>query len=80
MLNLTRRKPLLRPDSLFRARYGYDILIDEDIHAWLIEVNASPSLTTTTADDRMLKTRLLNDVLRAVAISEISKISKIGFE
>lgn len=46
--------------------YGYDILLDEDIHPWLLEVNASPSLSTTTADDRMLKTRLLNDVLNVV--------------
>jgi hypothetical protein len=41
--------------------YGYDILIDSNCKPWLIEVNASPSLTTTTKIDRELKTALLRD-------------------
>ncbi|KAH6571360.1 hypothetical protein BASA60_007189 [Batrachochytrium salamandrivorans] len=35
--------------------YGYDIIIDENLRPWLIEVNASPSLSATTESDRSMK-------------------------
>ena len=47
--------------------YRYDLLIDEQLKPWLIEVNASPSLTCTTEDDRKLKDRVMRDAL-AVAV------------
>ncbi|CAF4519498.1 unnamed protein product [Rotaria magnacalcarata] len=46
--------------------YGYDIIIDDNLKPWLIEVNASPSLTSTTANDRIMKFKLINDVLNIV--------------
>lgn len=46
--------------------YGYDVLIDSDLRPWLLEINASPSLTVTTVPDRVLKTRLINDMLQVV--------------
>ena len=46
---------------------GYDLLIDERLKPWLIEVNASPSLTCTTEEDRRLKDRVIRDTL-AVAV------------
>ncbi|CAH0394240.1 unnamed protein product [Bemisia tabaci] len=46
--------------------YGYDIIIDEELKPWLIEVNASPSLTFTTAHDRILKSKLIDDILSIV--------------
>lgn len=47
--------------------YGYDILIDQDLKPWLLEVNASPSLTTTTDSDRIIKFSLLRDIYAIVA-------------
>ena len=46
--------------------YGYDIMIDTALKPWLLEVNASPSLSTTTATDKALKTALIGEVLDIV--------------
>ena len=35
--------------------YGFDVIIDDHMKPWLIEVNASPSLTSTTSNDRIMK-------------------------
>lgn len=45
---------------------NYDILFDSNLKPWLIEINASPSLTTTTPVDKNLKLNLINDVYNIV--------------
>ncbi|OQR90239.1 tubulin-tyrosine ligase family [Achlya hypogyna] len=50
--------------------YGYDIIIDSDLKPWLVEVNASPSLSTTTIEDRNMKSRLLRDVLELAVVND----------
>eukprot|EP01065_Artemidia_motanka_P033153 TRINITY_DN40114_c0_g1_i1.p1 TRINITY_DN40114_c0_g1~~TRINITY_DN40114_c0_g1_i1.p1 ORF type:complete len:407 (+),score=148.53 TRINITY_DN40114_c0_g1_i1:56-1276(+) len=46
--------------------YGYDMLVDSNLKPWLIEVNASPSLTYTTTADRLMKSELISDTLDIV--------------
>uniref|UniRef100_A0AAY4B9E8 Tubulin--tyrosine ligase-like protein 9 n=1 Tax=Denticeps clupeoides TaxID=299321 RepID=A0AAY4B9E8_9TELE len=46
--------------------YGYDILLDQDLKPWLIEVNASPSLTASSQEDYEMKSCLLEDTLHVV--------------
>ena len=46
--------------------YGYDILIEDNLKPWLIEVNASPSLSTTTDSDRKLKMSVMESVFQIV--------------
>ena len=48
--------------------YGYDVMFDEALDPWLIEVNASPSLTANTRDDYVLKCEMLNDTLDIVDV------------
>uniref|UniRef100_A0A0G4IG39 Tubulin--tyrosine ligase-like protein 9 n=1 Tax=Chromera velia CCMP2878 TaxID=1169474 RepID=A0A0G4IG39_9ALVE len=59
--------------------YGYDVLIDSQLKPWLVEVNASPSLSTTTEEDRLLKTRLISDILAVVVPPSLDEgFLKIG--
>ena len=46
--------------------YGYDILIDANCKPWLVEINASPSLTTNSKTDKEIKMNLINDVYKIV--------------
>ena len=39
--------------------YGFDIILDENAHAYCLEVNTLPSMETTTLFDQKLKFNLL---------------------
>lgn len=47
--------------------FGYDILIDEDLRPWLLEVNASPMLNLDYGVDELIKPRMLADALDIAA-------------
>ena len=57
------------PFSCFEL-LGLDLLIDEDLKPWLLEVNHSPSLACDTALDRDLKQALLEDVMQLCSFSK----------
>ena len=58
--------PVMVSDRHCYECYGYDIIIDDLLKPWLIEVNASPSLSSTTVADRIMKYRLINDIINVV--------------
>jgi tubulin polyglutamylase TTLL4 len=43
--------------------YGFDILLDSKLKPWLLEVNISPSLSSSSPFDKKVKTMLICDVL-----------------
>lgn len=59
-------QPVMINDRHCFECYGYDVLIDDTLKPWLVEVNASPSLSTTTENDRVGKTSLLRDIYNVV--------------
>jgi len=53
--------------------YGFDILIDETLKPWLMEVNVSPSLSSSSQIDKIIKTKLLCDVFNIIGIEPTEK-------
>ena len=46
--------------------YGFDILIDEKLKPWLLEVNVCPSLSSSSPFDKIIKTTLLCDLFHLI--------------
>ena len=51
--------------------YGFDILFDANLKAWLLEINASPSMTGNTPHDIDLKINLLDDVFTILDLEKV---------
>lgn len=61
--------PIVSNSHCFQL-FGYDVIIDADLKPWLIEVNALPSLKSTTDADRKLKVNLIDDILNVVLVEK----------
>lgn len=51
--------------------YGFDVLLDSDLKPWLIEVNASPSMTANTPSDYEMKFGLLDDAFSCLDLEKM---------
>ena len=60
--------------------FGFDVLIDDTLKPWLIEVNLSPSLGCDTPLDTKVKASLLTDLLTLVGIPAISQLMKASYD
>lgn len=61
------RKLNLHPKCCFEL-FGFDILVDENLKPWLLEVNLSPSLICDSPLDSLLKSHLFANVLNIAQI------------
>ncbi|XP_051161057.1 tubulin polyglutamylase TTLL5 [Leptopilina boulardi] len=61
------------PDTCFEL-FGFDILIDDCLKPWLLEVNLTPSLGCDSPLDVRLKSALIADLLTLVGIPAVDPI------
>lgn len=67
--------------QLFKRRgccfelFGFDVMLDEQVKPWLIEVNVSPDLASTSPLDRQLKGTLAADTLHLIGIQPSANLA-----
>jgi tubulin polyglutamylase TTLL9 len=76
---LSVQKVLIQDRRCFEL-YGYDVMVDEQLRPWVLEANASPSLSASNAADYALKANLLNDTLNIVDVEgrRMSDETRVG--
>jgi tubulin polyglutamylase TTLL4 len=57
--------------SNFFELFGYDILLDNDLNPWILEVNRGPSLKAESPIDFHVKSNLLIDMFNLVGIRRL---------
>lgn len=57
----------------FFELYGFDILLDSTLKPWLLEINISPSLNSSSPLDKKIKTMLLSDIFNTIGIVPYDK-------
>ncbi len=53
--------------------YGFDVLIDENLKPWLLEVNVFPSLSSSSPFDKIVKSQLICDAFTLIGIRGYDK-------
>ena len=56
---------------------GFDILIDQSCKPWLLEVNQSPSFSTDSPLDYLIKKHVLGDAFRLLNVSYDKKMEHL---
>lgn len=46
--------------------YGADVIIDDEYRCWILEINSSPSLSTETPLDEIVKSKLIDETIDLV--------------
>ena len=52
---------------------GYDVLIDQNLKPWLMEVNLSPSLATESPLDLKIKSQLFVDTMNLISVKKYDR-------
>jgi hypothetical protein len=54
--------------------FGFDVLVDDTLRPWLLEVNMCPSLSCSARLDKQIKTTLLADVFHLIGLQPFSHV------
>jgi len=57
---------LIIPNRHCFEEYGFDVMIDDALEPWLLEVNCSPSFTPSNEEDYKLKSNLIDDTVNVL--------------
>ena len=53
--------------------YGFDVILDNNLKPWLLEVNVLPSLSSSSKLDKKVKTALMADVFSVIGVTPYNK-------
>ena len=53
--------------------YGYDILIDDNLKPWLMEINLTPSLAVESPIDMVIKSQLISNMLTLIGLKKYDR-------
>ena len=59
---------------------GFDILLEDNLKPWLLEVNHSPSFNIDTPFDNKIKTELIKDTVKLIYLNPYAKLKYIEKE
>lgn len=59
----------------FFELYGFDVMMDDKLKPWLLEVNTNPSLSDSSPLDRMMKTSMVCDMYNIIGF-KVKHVSK----
>ncbi|KAK3252707.1 hypothetical protein CYMTET_38009 [Cymbomonas tetramitiformis] len=54
--------------------YGFDIVLDDKLRAWLLEVNTGPALQSPSPLDKRLKFKMVSDMLNLVGLVPYDRV------
>eukprot|EP00762_Andalucia_godoyi_P000679 ANDGO_05244.mRNA.1 putative beta-tubulin polyglutamylase len=60
--------------------FGFDIMIDDTLKPWLMEVNLSPSLACESPLDLRIKSRVISDLFNLACIRKVDRASEMDRE
>ncbi len=66
------KKVLVHRSNCFEL-FGFDVLLDEELKPWLMEVNLSPSLACESPLDHQIKSNLIADLLTLVGVRQFDR-------